>query len=278
MKLPQSLAVASLLAWSSQVPSAPPPRLPTGTGGLAKSNGDSHCPRARGRSAWKASARAWCAPGWTLESCAEGDLDQDGLGDLAVVCGHHHPKALYTPEEEDSTPLVRYQVRIGLQGRDKGPRWVWASDGLVPSWNDSSEMAPFDAVAVVGGDLEISWSQIMAMGSWAASKHLVGLVWQGDHLEVARYLVDSWVRTSDVHTVALADYRHGRAVACHRDGESSKDSLKPDFPCADIPSLRQVSLSPPPLPRLEGWEPSRDLDPLLSLLPEEHTDDSAPTR
>jgi hypothetical protein len=111
--------------------------------------------------------------GWVLESRAEGDLDRDGLVDLALVLRQADPANVVSNEglgenPFDTNPRI---LAVALRRPSGGYRLALENRTLIPRRVDPVMADPLSegGISVARGALKVTLHMFMSAGGWAMS-------------------------------------------------------------------------------------------------------------
>lgn len=130
--------------------------------------GEATYPRPAARAA---SAQGFVPAGWEIEARAEGDLDRDGIGDLALVLREKNPAHIVQHDGLGENPLDTNprMLVVALRERQGGYRLAVENHSLIPRRQNPVLEDPFDTLTIVSGVLRVKLRIWMSAGSWSAS-------------------------------------------------------------------------------------------------------------
>ncbi len=120
-----------------------------------------------------ASADGFVPRGWFLEAQAHGDLNRDGVGDLAIVLRQNDPKNVIENPALGENPFDTNPRILAVAFRE-GPSGIYAlkveNHTLIPRREDPVRADPFGddngGIAIARGSLEVSLHHFMSVGGW----------------------------------------------------------------------------------------------------------------
>lgn len=139
--------------------------------------------------------------GWELLAHTRGDLNQDGLPDLAVVWQGTDP-ALIEQGSHDGSNLNLRPLVVYFQQPGGGYQLQVQVDSLVPRKESPNMDDPFDAIYITErGVLQLQLHLFYSMGSWTTSDHTYKWRYQRGRFELIGYGGDEVHRGSGAVTV-----------------------------------------------------------------------------
>lgn len=184
-----------------------------------------------GLAAQAAGADGFVPPGWKLEAQAKGDLNGDGVPDLAFVLHDADPKNVVAnagglgADPLDTNPRI-LAVAFGLKG---GGVYHLALENhaLIPRRTEPTVEDPFDADSGIGiarGALHVTLNFFANAGSWTTSNTTETFRWQKDRFALIGYDRTETDRSSGEMQGVSINYPAGRAKRTH--GAIDSDTVK----------------------------------------------------
>lgn len=127
-------------------------------------------------------ANGFVPKGWRLDQSASGDLNRDGIGDLAIVIQKDDPanrlKIWESSEERyDINPRI---LLVAFGQADGGLVRVAADHRLITRHAQGNMDDPFDEIAIDKGVLRLDMHVWMSAGGWWMGSYKLKFRWQDD--------------------------------------------------------------------------------------------------
>lgn len=128
-------------------------------------------------------------PGWKLETKLAGDLNKDGLDDVALVLHMDDPRNRVAMEWSPDT-LVDTNPRmlvVGLAESAKGYRLALSNHQLIPRLTSSTESDPLSesgGVAIERGSLKVTLYYFSSAGGWDTGNRSFRFRLEGDEFRL----------------------------------------------------------------------------------------------
>lgn len=139
-----------------------------------------------------ARAEGFVPTGWAIERRAEGDLNADGLADLALVLRARDPRNIIANEEGfgenpfDTNPRI-LAVAFARPG-GAGYRLAVQNHSLIARRTNPAQTDPFgeeeSVFEIARGNLRLSLHLFMSAGGWTMGNSTFTLRWQDDALRL----------------------------------------------------------------------------------------------
>lgn len=176
-----------------------------------------------------AGADGFVPPGWTLEAQAKGDLNGDGVPDLAFVLHDADPKNVVAnagglgADPLDTNPRI-LGVAFGIKGAGAYDL-VLQKHALIPRRTEPSVEDPFDADSSLGiarGALHVTLEFFADAGTWMTSNTTETFRWQKGGFALIGYdRTETHRGSGEMHGVSI-NYPAGRAKRTHGATDSDK--------------------------------------------------------
>jgi hypothetical protein len=151
-------------------------------------------------------------PGWRLEERALGDLNQDGIGDAALVIQMARPSnriALsWNPDSRYNTNPRMLLVAFGR--KDGGYRLAAANHKIIPRLENPNQDDPFDEIKIVAGTLRVKMHLFMSAGGWQMGGSTYTFRWQDGGFKLIGFDRDFVMRNSGETEEVSINYLTGR--------------------------------------------------------------------
>lgn len=137
-----------------------------------------------------ASAEGFVPVGWRIEARAEGDLNADGIADLALVLREQDPANVidnsgFGPDRFDTNPRM---LAVAFAERSGGYRLVAQNHRLIPRHTEPVLDDPFDseseALKIERGTLKLSLIRFASAGGWDSGGTSFTFRWQNGALRL----------------------------------------------------------------------------------------------
>lgn len=136
------------------------------------------------------SAEGFVPPGWKLEASVQGDLDEDGRPDLAMVLRAQDPaNILDNPGLGEPRLDTNPRLLAIAFGTPEGYRMVLQDQSLIPRRTNPRLEDPFDAdsLRIARGTLRVGLGLWSSAGSWGAERRNFTFRWQNQRFELIGY-------------------------------------------------------------------------------------------
>jgi len=161
-----------------------------------------------------ANAAAFAPQGWVIEAQAEGDLNKDGLADLAFVLHEanpgnvvKNPDGLGTPEIDTNPRMLAVAFRDG-----EAYRLVLENHALVPRYETPTIEDPFNkdnGLAISRGAVSVTLYLFANAGGWDAGNITFTFRYQNARFELIGWDSDMTTRNTGVVTKESANFSTG---------------------------------------------------------------------
>lgn len=192
--------------------------------------------------------------GWHLEAQARGDLDRDGIEDLALVLHEADPANVIRHDDVGENPLDTNPRLLAVLFGRKGGGYTLAAVNhtLIPRRVDPAMEDPFDSaggITIAKGALQVVLGRFFSAGSWDMENFGFTFRWQGGGFRLIGYDATSILRnTGEVRSLSI-DYLTGRA----KQTRGTIDS--------DDEAVSWSKVTPAPLLRLDALGDGLAFDP-----------------
>jgi len=178
-----------------------------------------------------ASAQGFVPAGWSLEAQAAGDLDRDGIPDLALVLRQTEPKNVIANENGlgdnplDTNPrILAVAVRSGPSGD-----YVLRLENhmLIPRRDDpvfADPLSETGGISIERGALRVGLYQFASAGGWGMSTTTYSFQFRGGQFVLIGFDPDSVARNTGVTDAVSINYLAGKMKIAH--GTISSDASK----------------------------------------------------
>ena len=178
-------------------------------------------------------AKGFVPHGWKLEAQDSGDLDRDGLPDLALALQQQDPRNIIPNgplcgDTLDTNPRV---LAVALAQRGGGYRLVMQNHSLVPRRDNACAEDWVASDGVTGGGLDVTRGTVrvrlgrfMSAGGWSMGSSTFTFRWQQGALRLIGFDYTNVQRNSGEMETLSVNYLTRRAKI--GEGSISDDSLK----------------------------------------------------
>jgi len=177
------------------------------------------------------SAQGFVPPGWSLEAQATGDLDRDGVPDLALVLRQNDPRNVVANEGGLGANPLDTNPRILAVAFRNGPSGAFSlkveNHTLIPRREDpvfDDPLSETGGVSVERGALLVSLHNFASAGSWTMSTTTYRFRFRDDRLEAIGYDWNSVARNSGATEEISVNYLTGKIKKTR--GTISSDASK----------------------------------------------------
>ncbi|MCC8187192.1 MAG: hypothetical protein LIP08_06710 [Bacteroides sp.] len=192
---------------------------------------------------------------WHLLESAEGDLNQDGIPDIAFVLQSKDSIPAEDTEGFRSKPWYPRILGIAFRDPDTGHyKLVEQSDHFViTDEGDATMDEPFEEMTIRdNGTLRLGFRYWYSAGTWYMGGSAYIFRYQNHRFELIGQDIWSMHRATHESSHTSINYSTGKAVVTHRpDGDSPEESHTLSFQCEELPTLRSVGQA--------GFTPEIDL-------------------
>ncbi len=190
------------------------------------------------------SAEGFVPAGWALESQVSGDLNRDGIADLALVLHEENPANVVRNDDGlGETPLnTNPRILAVAFGRADSAGYALALENhtLIPR----REVPTFDdplsegGVAIERGTLRVTMGFFASAGSWATSTTTYTFRHQNGRFELIGFDRDATQRNTGEMTVTSINYSTGKAKLTSGNIESDDETVR----WKSLPSREPVTI------------------------------------
>ena len=152
--------------------------------------------------------------GWRLEARAGGDLDGDGISDLALVLREAAPANVIAEticeERFDTNPRI---VAVLFARPGHGYRMVAKSHEMIPRRENPCEVDPFSdptQIAIQRGILRIDLERMMSAGGWDAGTATFKWRWRNEEIRLIGFDYSNVRRNTGAMALLSINYLTGR--------------------------------------------------------------------
>jgi hypothetical protein len=199
------------------------------------------------------SAQGFVPHGWVIEAQASGDLNGDGIGDLALTMRQNDPKNLievaFLQEPFNTNPrILAVAFRNGVAG---DYMLKIENHKLIPRRDNPSQDDPFEegSLRIERGSLKVNLRVFMTAGGWEMSTITYTFRHRNDRFELIGYDRDVIHRASGETKDVSANYLTGKATVAK--GHISNDKTK----------VARKTLPPHPLLTIDQVGDGLEFDP-----------------
>lgn len=204
-----------------------------------------------------ARAEGFVPAGWAIERRAQGDLNGDGVADLALVLRSRDPRNIIRHDDLGENPFdtnPRILAVALATPRGQGYRLAVQNHSLIGRRDNSAQLDPFGEedgrLAIERGTLRLSLHLFMSAGGWTMANYHYTFRWQGNALRLVGYDSNSVQRNSGEAETLSVNYLTRRV----RTATGSIES--------EAQRVRWTRLRPGPLLTIEQVGYGLDFDPL----------------
>jgi hypothetical protein len=160
------------------------------------------------------SLSAWTPKGWKILQQAKGDLNGDGVADLAVVFEQHNPANIKTNSGMGLPELNTNPRTLVIFFADAGGYQKTAENKtLVPSEGNTDDVCledPFAGVAIRNGVLKLHFARFLSCGGWGTSDVVYTFQYDGKGLRMIGKDLSTLARNSGETTLDSSNYNTGK--------------------------------------------------------------------
>lgn len=178
-----------------------------------------------------ASAQGFVPAGWSLEAQAAGDLDRDGIPDLALVLRQTEPKNVVANENGLGENPLDTNPRILAVALRSGPSGDYVlrleNHMLIPRRDDpvfADPLSESGGISIKRGALRVSLYQFASAGGWGMSTTTYSFQLRGGRFVLIGFDRDSVTRNTGETKAISIDYLAGKMKIAH--GTISSDASK----------------------------------------------------
>lgn len=118
------------------------------------------------------SAEGFDPPGWKIEQAVKGDINADGIEDLAFVLRDEDPANILTHDGFGESPFDSNPRILGVALGDGAGFTLVAQDHALILRRDNPAMEdPFADIEIAGGSLKVHLELFMSAGGWSAGPY-----------------------------------------------------------------------------------------------------------
>lgn len=176
-----------------------------------------------------ANAAGFVPQGWTLESSAEGDLDQDGRADLLLVLRQQDPRNViehdgFGPSPYDSNP----RILAVAWSRPSGYVLAVQDHQLIPRPDNPVMSDPLEdgGVSIQRGTLKVALFSFASAGSWSMGTTAFTFRWQDNAFALIGYDQNSVMRNSGRTESVSVNFSTRKVKRSEGSIEDDKDSVR----------------------------------------------------
>ncbi|MEO7689604.1 MAG: hypothetical protein ABIS51_09985 [Sphingomonas sp.] len=183
-----------------------------------------------------ADAKAFVPQGWTLEQQQAGDLNGDGLSDLALALHQQDPRNIipnpggFCGETLDTNPRI---LAVALAQPGGGYRLAMQNHSLVPRRDNPCAEDWFSADSVIDGGIEIKHgalqvrlSLFMGAGGWDMGYSVFTFRWQRDALRLIGFDSTNTQRNSGEAQTLSINYLTRRVRTGRGSMENDRETVR----------------------------------------------------
>lgn len=198
-----------------------------------------------------AGAEGFVPKGWKLETRQSGDLNGDGLPDLALALKQQDPKNILPNEggmcreTVDTNPRM---LAVALAQRTGGYRLVMENHTLVPRYDSACADDWFDpegqsggGLTLVRGTVRVRLGRFMNAGGWGMGSNEFAFGWRDNGLRLIGFDYVSILRNTGEMEKLSINYltRRVQIVRGTIDSEKTKTSWS-TIPARPLPTIDQI--------------------------------------
>ena len=168
-------------------------------------------------------------PGWRLEARAAGDLDRDGLADLALVLRQQDPKNILAndglgEDPFDTNPRI---LAVALRNPQEGYRLVVANHALIPRRTDPVLADPLEegGIDIKRGALQVALYRFASAGGWGMGMTTFTFRMRDGRFELIGYDSDTTARNTGEMREISVNYLTGRVKVTRGHIESDETEV-----------------------------------------------------
>jgi hypothetical protein len=190
-----------------------------------------------------ASAKGFVPAGWALESQVSGDLNRDGIADLALVLREQNPQNIVPNDNGlgenplDANPRI---LAVAFGRQSAGYTLALENHTLIPR----REVPTFDdplsegGVAIERGTLRVTMGFFASAGSWATSTTTYTFRHQNGRFELIGFDRDETQRNTGETSITSINYSTGQAKLTTGSIESDEENVR----SKSLPSREPITI------------------------------------
>jgi hypothetical protein len=149
--------------------------------------------------------------GWKVEQVARGDINADGIDDLAFVLRDQDPANILTHDGFGESPFDSNPRILGIAlGDGTGFTLVAQDHGLILRRDNPSMDDPFDGIEIGGGSLKVRLQLFMSAGGWSTGPYTFTLRHQDGAVRLIGYDHTNAQRNTGEVTEVSVNFLNGR--------------------------------------------------------------------
>jgi hypothetical protein len=166
-------------------------------------------------------AEGFAVAGWRVEQTARGDINADGIADLAFVLRDQDPANILTHDGFGESPFDSNPRILGVALGDGAGFTLVAQDHALILRRDNPSMDdPFAGIEIGGGSLKVRLQLFMSAGGWSTGPYTFTLRHQDDAVRLIGYDHTNTQRNTGEVTEVSVNFLTGR----RSDGTGAIDS------------------------------------------------------
>jgi hypothetical protein len=183
--------------------------------------------------------------GWKLEQKAAGDLDRDGIDDIAFVLHRNDAKNVIRHDGLGANPLDTNPriLAVAFGGRDGGYSLQLQNQTLIPRGTDPVLDDPLGegALRIERGTLKVALEFFASAGGWETSLTTYTFRFQNGRFEMIGFDRNTTQRNSGKTTDISINYSTGKMqIATGQIEKDAKTTRTKNLPRRALPTVEQV--------------------------------------
>lgn len=175
--------------------------------------------------------------GWKVIKKSEGDLNKDGLIDIACVIQKTDKKFISTIDGTvfDSNPRILFVV---FKENDSSYSLRLQSDSFIVRHTNSAMEDPFSNIKIDRGVLKISFSIFMNMGSWETSTYVYTFRYQNDEFTLIGADYDQYNRGTEAGTSYSINFSTRKLIRTAKVPGEKTDLIEKTFELSELKTIK----------------------------------------